>query len=164
MRISESRRPNAFGTKKMQQYKIIKMKAEHVDEVFGIESRSFSSPWSRESIFNDLTKNENAHYFIAEQNGSIAGYAGLWHIVNEGHINNIAVDEPFRRNGIASLLMDALIEFAKQKEMIGITLEVRVGNHAAMGLYHKYGFKVEGIRKNYYSDTKEDAVIMWKYL
>jgi ribosomal-protein-alanine N-acetyltransferase len=87
----------------------------------------------------------------------------MWHVVNEGHINNIAVDEPYRRLGVGSLLMDKLFELAHEKEMIGLTLEVRIGNRAAMGLYHKYGFKVDGIRKNYYADTKEDAAVMWKY-
>jgi ribosomal-protein-alanine N-acetyltransferase len=88
----------------------------------------------------------------------------MWHVVNEGHILNIAVAERYRRRGIGSLLMDSLIETARNLEMIAMTLEVRVGNAPAMGLYHKYGFKVEGLRKNYYADTKEDAVIMWKYL
>ena len=77
--------------------------------------------------------------------------------------NNIAVAEAYRRRGVGSLLMERLILAAKTSEMIGLTLEVRAGNRAAMGLYHKYGFAAEGYRKNYYADTKEDAVIMWKY-
>lgn len=141
------------------------MSPAHVDDVHAIEERSFLTPWSKESIKEDLW-NPRAIYFVAvdEEAGRIAGYAGMWHVINEGHINNIAVDEPYRRRGVASLLMDAFIEAARKKEMIGLTLEVRLGNRPAMGLYHKYGFKSEGIRKNYYTDTNEDAVIMWKYL
>jgi ribosomal-protein-alanine N-acetyltransferase len=103
--------------------------------------------------------------FVAiDEQGAVAGYAMMWHVVNEGHINNIAVSEAHRRMGVGSLLMDKLFEEARRLEMIGLTLEVRVGNRAAMGLYNKYGFKVEGLRKNYYTDTKEDAAIMWKYM
>ena len=138
------------------------MSLAHLDAVYDIEARSFSIPWTKASIRQDLTKNDKSHYYVAKIVGTVAGYAGMWHVVNEGHINNIAVDEPYRRFGIGSKLMDTLIETAHALGMIGLTLEVRVGNHAAMGLYHKYGFKIEGYRKNYYADTKEDAVIMWK--
>jgi ribosomal-protein-alanine N-acetyltransferase len=140
------------------------MTLDHLDEVHAIEKRSFSTPWSRKSIREEITR-ENAYYFTALDNesGAVAGYAGMWHIVNEGHINNVAVDEPYRKRGVGSLLMDALFETGRRLEMMGITLEVRVGNRAAMALYHKYGFKAEGFRKNYYADTKEDAVIMWFY-
>jgi ribosomal-protein-alanine N-acetyltransferase len=143
-------------------FAVFPMNPAHIDEVHAIEERSFLTPWSKESIKEDLWK-PHSLYFIAQhkETNKIAGYAGMWHVVNEGHINNIAVDEPYKRQGIASLLMDALIESARERDMIGLTLEVRMGNRAAMGLYHKYGFKAEGIRKNYYTDTNEDAVIMW---
>jgi ribosomal-protein-alanine N-acetyltransferase len=143
---------------------VIPMTLHHLDEVHLIESRSFLTPWSKESIQNDLS-NPHAFYFAAvlPETGQVIGYAGMWHIVNEGHINNIAVDEPYRRIGAASKLIDRLIHTAYEMEMIGLTLEVRMGNRAAMALYNKYGFKMEGIRKGYYTDTNEDAVIMWKY-
>jgi ribosomal-protein-alanine N-acetyltransferase len=138
------------------------MAPAHIDEVHAIETRSFLTPWTRESIKEDLW-NPRAVYFVAihDETGKTAGYGGMWHVVNEGHINNIAVDEPYRRQGVASLLLDAFIDTAKKNEMIGLTLEVRMGNRAAMALYGKYGFKMEGIRKNYYTDTNEDAIIMW---
>jgi ribosomal-protein-alanine N-acetyltransferase len=143
------------------------MERGFIDAVYALEERCFAIPWSKEDIRRDLTENKRALYYAAFSRESgmdvLAGYAGMWHIVNEGHINNIAVDEPYRRLGIASRLMDTLIQAAMEREMIGLTLEVRVGNRAAMGLYHKYGFTAEGIRKNYYADTKEDAIIMWKY-
>jgi ribosomal-protein-alanine N-acetyltransferase len=141
------------------------MTEKYIDEVYAIETDSFSVPWTRESIVKDLTKNERSLYFCAfTGDNKVAGYAGMWHVVNEGHILNIAVGGRHRRLGIGSMLMDALFETARNLEMIALTLEVRIGNAPAMGLYHKYGFKVEGIRKNYYIDTHEDAVIMWRYL
>jgi ribosomal-protein-alanine N-acetyltransferase len=146
-------------------FKVIPMTEKHLDAAYEIEKESFSVPWSKESFCDDLTKNAHSMNFVAvDEHGTVAGYAMMWHVVNEGHINNIAVAERFRQMGVGSLLMEMLDETARKNEMIGLTLEVRVGNRAAMGLYHKYGFKVEGLRKNYYSDTKEDAAILWKYM
>ena len=88
----------------------------------------------------------------------------MWHVVNEGHIINVAVKEEKRRKGVGALLIKKLIEIALEKEMIGLTLEVRISNTAGQRLYHKFGFKAEGIRRKYYADTGEDAIIMWKYL
>jgi len=142
---------------------VTKMTDAHIDAVYAIEERAFSSPWSRESFVEELTR-KNAYYFVAlDEENQVMGYAGLWHIINEGHINNIAVDENYRKRGVGAALMDAFFALAETLALIGLTLEVRVGNRAAMALYHKYGFKVEGYRKNYYSDPTEDAVIMWKY-
>ena len=104
-----------------------------------------------------------AIYYVAVENGKVLGYAGMWHVVVEGHITNVGVMEEARCKGIGSMLMEKLIEIGVEKKMYGITLEVRMGNAPAQALYHKYGFKAEGIRKNYYPDTKEDAIIMWKY-
>ncbi|MCL2707957.1 MAG: ribosomal protein S18-alanine N-acetyltransferase [Defluviitaleaceae bacterium] len=141
------------------------MQPRHVDAVCEIENDSFSVPWSRESIVGDYVNNARSAYFVAlDEEDLVVGYASVWHVVNEGHIINVAVDRRHRRRGAGSLLIERLVSFAAEKEMIGLTLEVRVGNREAMGLYHKYGFAVEGLRKNYYSDTGEDAVIMWKRL
>ena len=87
----------------------------------------------------------------------------MWHVVNEGHITNVAVLEQYRREGIGDMLMEALEKKALELEMIGITLEVRISNYGAQKLYTKHGYKPEGFRKKYYTDTNEDAVIMWKY-
>ena len=148
----------------MEKIIVEKMTLAHLDAVHTIEERSFSAPWSKASIRQDLTKNNQSHYYVAICEEKVIGYAGMWHIINEGHINNIAVDEPYRRKGVGAMLMDRIIQTAYLLDMIALTLEVRMGNDAAMGLYNKYGFKVQGIRKNYYSETKEDAVIMWKTL
>ena len=142
---------------------ITDMTLDHLDAVYAIETCSFSIPWSKNALRKEL-ENKHAIYKVALiEPSDIAGYIGLWHIVNEGQITNIAVDEPYRRMGVGSRLLEAMIYLAKKRDMIGLTLEVRIGNTAAQKLYIKHGFKPEGIRKRYYADTGEDAVIMWKY-
>jgi len=114
-------------------------------------------------MFLDELENIRARYFVAEVSGIIVGYAGFWIIMDEGHITNIAVDPSFRRMKIGSRLLEKIIETARENEVRALTLEVRKSNAAAISMYEKFGFKVEGIRKNYYSDTHEDAYIMWRY-
>ena len=142
---------------------VIPMTPAHIDSVHIIESHSFADPWPKEDILTDLAQPYSIS-FVALENDLIVGYVSARHIINEGHICNIAVHEDFRQKGIASALLEALIEVAISREMIGLTLEVRVGNRAAMALYHKYGFIVEGYRRGYYSYPTEDAAIMWKYI
>ena len=139
------------------------MSGGQIDEVTQIELDSFAVPWSRRDFEQELN-NKNAIYIIASEDNKVIGYAGMWHVVNEGHIVNIAVKTEKRRMGVGTMLMKKLIDIALEKEMIGLTLEVRMSNAAGQRLYNKFGFKVEGIRRRYYSDTGEDAIIMWKYL
>ncbi|GHV38763.1 ribosomal-protein-alanine acetyltransferase [Clostridia bacterium] len=141
---------------------IAKMKPIHLDGVLAVENASFSVPWSARSLSDELL-NKHAYYFVALSGNEVIGYCGMWHIVNEGHITKIAVRADYRRQGVGAMLIEELCLLAKRKRMIGLTLEVRMNNRAAHALYAKCGFKPEGIRKSYYSDTKEDAVVMWKY-
>jgi len=142
---------------------IIDMDLSHLDEVYVIECQSFAIPWTKNDLRKEMSENKHATYKVAINGDKIAGYAGMWQVVNEGHITNIAVSENHRRLGIASKLIEALTAHAKAQTLIGLTLEVRVSNEAAINLYKKYGFKPEGIRKEYYADTREDALLMWKY-
>ena len=134
----------------------------HIDQIYQIELDSFTIPWTRRDFEKELN-NKMAIYIAAVENGDVIGYAGMWHVVNEGHIVNVAVKEEKRQQGVGARLIDKLIMIALEKEMIGLTLEVRMSNTAAQRLYHKYGFKAEGIRRRYYADTGEDAIIMWNY-
>ena len=135
-----------------------------IDQVYDIELDSFSIPWTKEDLYKDAAKNKLSIYLVAVHEDAIVGYAGMWHVVTEGHITNVAVSFNFRKMGIGHRLIQGLEAIAREKEMIGLTLEVRMNNEAAQRLYIKNGYKVEGIRKNYYADTKEDALIMWKYM
>ncbi|MCL2171949.1 MAG: ribosomal protein S18-alanine N-acetyltransferase [Defluviitaleaceae bacterium] len=138
------------------------MNKNNIDEIYQIESECFQTPWPRSAFFDEL-KNPHAIYILARLNGQAAGFAGMWHIINEGHITNLAVAENFRRRGVGDGLVKELIRIAKSMDMIGLTLEVRIGNIPGQKLYFGNGFTAEGIRKNYYTDTKEDAIVMWKY-
>ncbi|MBR2593442.1 MAG: ribosomal protein S18-alanine N-acetyltransferase [Firmicutes bacterium] len=139
------------------------MTYEDVDGVWSIEEESFNVPWTKKDFQNEMAQNKMAVYFVAEEDSRIVGYAGMWHIVNEGHITNVAVSEEFRNRGIGKQLMEALFEECRKREMIGITLEVGVNNLTAQKLYKGLGFEEEGVRKNYYEHNHEDALIMWKY-
>lgn len=138
------------------------MNKSHIDGIMEIEKDSFAIPWSRASVEKELSNNL-AIYVVAVENEKVMGYGGMWHVVNEGHITNIAVHKDYRRRGIGNIIVNKLIEIAEKKEMIGLTLEVRKSNVPALELYRKNGFKLEGIRPEYYEDNKEDAYIMWKY-
>ncbi len=148
----------------INEIEIVPMDISYLDEVAEIEEDSFSLPWSKKELEREITTNNLGIYIAARHKGHVVGYAGMWHVVTEGHITNVAVKESYRRCGVGTKLVLGLVQIAQEREMIGITLEVRIGNLGAQRLYTKHGFKPEGFRKNYYSDTNEDAVIMWKYL
>jgi len=140
---------------------IVPMEEAHLDMVSALENECFVIPWTRKAFADELKDTKMKIYFVAVENGAVLGYAGMWHIVNEGHITNVAVAEAQRKRGIGDLLVKRLVEAARALEMIGLTLEVRISNYNAQRLYTRNGFKPDGIRKNYYEDTREDAVIMW---
>jgi len=142
---------------------ITPMTTAHIEAVHAIECHSFSDPWSPREILGEM-KQGHVISIVALFNGNVAGYAIMRHIVDEGHICNIAVHEDYRQNGIGSGLIKGLISTAAARDIAGITLEVRIGNRAAMALYHKHGFKVEGYRRDFYRYPTEDAAIMWKYI
>jgi ribosomal-protein-alanine N-acetyltransferase len=138
------------------------MKESDLDRIMEIEEKSFNPPWSREAFLLELTKNLLAKYIVAEVDGQVVGYGGIWLIIDEGHVTNIAVDEKYRGKGIGSKILEGLIQLCRDRNMTAMTLEVRKSNVIAQSLYKKYGFKEYGIRKGYYQDNNEDAIIMWK--
>ena len=139
------------------------MTSDDIDGVLKVEESCFAIAWTRADFEREMNENKLAVYFVAKDGEKIVGYAGMWHVVTEGQITNVAVLDEYRGQKVGSLLMEALIKTAEEREMIGITLEVKISNYPAQKLYTKYGFKPEGFRKNYYKDTNEDAVVMWKY-
>ncbi|SDC23711.1 MULTISPECIES: ribosomal protein S18-alanine N-acetyltransferase [unclassified Candidatus Frackibacter] len=140
------------------------MKTSDLDQVLVIEKEAFNSPWSRNAFKKEITKNRYANYFVAKNEQEVIGYIGAWIILNESHITTLAVNPDYRRQGVAKKLLITLFGRLVEEGVNKVTLEVRVSNQSARRLYTDYGFDEAGIRKNYYQDNKEDAVIMWKTL
>lgn len=147
----------------MTNIEILSLKHQYIDSVLSIDSLSFPTPWSRESFENEIENNKFARYVVAKKDDVIIGYAGMWLILDEAHITNIAVHPEYRGIGSGNLLLEALMEICKIEFVSNMTLEVRKSNLVAQNLYKKYGFIEEGLRKAYYGDNKEDAIIMWKH-
>ncbi len=135
------------------------LKQKYTDSIARIEKQNFSEPWSEEALRCELT-NPVARYFVAVDEGRVAGYMGVHIIIDEAYITNIAVDDEYKRQGIGRNLMQTAIVECKEKGCAFITLEVRVSNEAAIGLYTSFGFKNMGIRRNFYTNPAEDAMIM----
>ena len=127
-----------------------------------LEKQCFATPWSYESLKYDIVENNRALYLVAEIEGEIVGYVGIWKIVDEGHITNVAVSPAYRRKHIASALLETLFRVTERAGVVQHTLEVRAGNEGAIKLYEGFGFKEAGLRKGYYEDNGEDAIIMWR--
>lgn len=138
-----------------------RMNVEDLEGVMGIEKVSFPTPWSVHAFATELRDNEYARYFCLEFQGLIIGYMGLWFILDEGHITNVAISPDFRNQGWGEYLMRSVMRMMLQEGMERMTLEVRVSNEPAKTLYERLGFRAAGIRKGYYVDTQEDAIIMW---
>lgn len=147
----------------MSDIKVVPMTLEHVDDIMIVENLSFSIPWSINAFIEEITKNSFAYYYAGIYKGKAVGYGGMWQVFDEGHITNIAVHPEFRKIGIASRILECMIGESIDMGVQRMTLEVRKSNISALRLYQKYGFINEGIRKSYYADNGEDAIIMWKH-
>ncbi len=138
-----------------------RMRPEDVPFISRLEEETFSMPWSAKSFLQMIEREDN-EYFVAEEDGHLLGGCGLLLIAGEGNITNVAVIPEARRRGVASGLLTYLMAEGDRAGLTAYTLEVRVSNAAAIGLYEKLGFVSEGIRPNFYEKPTEDAVIMWK--
>ncbi len=143
--------------------KILPMAMDHLHGVMDVERQSFPAPWSRDAYIFELLHNKVAYYFVAMVDDTVVGYAGVWVLVDEAHVTNIAVLPKWRRQGIGEGLLTKLMTVAKAHGADKMTLEVRKSNWGARRLYEKLGFVALGCRRNYYAETREDAIIMWKY-
>ncbi len=134
-----------------------------LDQVVEIEKVSMPSPWSR-VLFEEELKREQAYYFVMEEEGKVAGYMGYWEAPEEAHIITLAIAPAFRKRGLGEEMIDRCMSFAFKKGARLATLEVRESNDPARRLYEKSGFRFVAIRKKYYSDNQEDAIIMIREL
>ncbi|MCP8971378.1 ribosomal protein S18-alanine N-acetyltransferase [Ectobacillus ponti] len=137
------------------------MEYQDIEQIMEIEKASFAIPWTAEAFERELSMNEYARYVVMEEDGAIIGYCGMWLVLDECHITNIAVLPAFRGKGLGELLLTEALRQAREAGARTATLEVRVSNTTAQGLYRKLGFLNGGIRKRYYTDNYEDALVMW---
>jgi len=141
---------------------IKKLTSKDIDDVIKIEKEAYGvHHWSKESFLNEIGNELAKYYALYNSEGVLAGYAGCWHILEEAHITTLAVSADFRGRKYGSALLHKIIDDCYLNKIKYITLEVRVSNSAAIGLYEKYGFSSFGTRKGYYQDNNEDGLIMW---
>ena len=136
------------------------MTKSDIDQVHAIEKACFSVPWSRESFVLEVTENACARYLVLREDEQAVAYGGMWFVLDEGHITNIAVRPDRRRRGYGEMVTRAMIRLAADSGMASLTLECRRSNLAAQMMYRKLGFVDVGYRKGYYADNNEDALIM----
>lgn len=137
------------------------MKLSDLPVIMEVERASFPTPWPRQAFYNELVHNRFARYSVIQVDGRVVGYCGLWLLLDEAHITNIAIHPNFRGRGLGKALLSYVMRQAKEWGAGKMTLEVRVSNKIAQRLYKKMGFEPSGIRPRYYTDNQEDAIIMW---
>jgi len=138
-----------------------RMTESDIDEVLIIEQLSFRTPWSRQAFIGELANNPLAHYLVGRIDSRLVCYGGAWMFLGEAHVTNVAVHPDFRGQGLGEAICRALMAEARALGIERMTLEVRFSNNVAQELYRKLGFYSAGVRPGYYTDTKEDALIMW---
>lgn len=138
------------------------MQLVDIEAVLAIEHLCFPTPWSHFAFYTELAENHYALYVVGKVNGQVVAYAGAWVILDEAHITNVAVHPDWQGKGFGRDILLALLARAKARGAACATLEVRKHNTHAQQLYLKYGFNVKGLRRGYYTDNGEDALVMWK--
>jgi len=146
----------------MNNIKIRKMQKKDIEQIMKIESVSFGNFFWTPEAFAAEIDNDVGYYFVAEnENKQVVGYCGFWLILEEAHITTIAVHPDYRKSGIGEMLLQNMLKTGYEKNVKWYTLEVRASNIAAQNLYYKYNFKSLGLRRKYYQDNEEDAMVMW---
>lgn len=148
-------------SKIMAEFSIREMVYHDIDAVLKVDEASFPTPWSREIYQREMRENKFAHYFVIEESRQIIGYVGLWIVEDDAQITNIALLPMYRGYKIGEKLFGFAVQFAMQQGATRLSLEVRESNFVAQHLYRKFGLVPGGIRKGYYPDNNEDALVMW---
>lgn len=132
-----------------------------LEGICNVEIRSFTAPWTKDAFYNEFVQNHFAHYLVLVDEGMIIGYCGVWIIIDEAHVTNIAILPEYRGRKLGESLLKQVMNYAQLNHAKSMSLEVRVSNNVARNLYKKLGFQEGGIRKGYYQDNYEDAIVMW---
>ena len=140
---------------------LVPMRRRHLRSVMRIEALVYPRPWSASLFMSELALRGTRAYHVARADGAVIGYSGLMLGTEDAHVTTIAVDPAWHRRGVGTRLLLNMARVALERGARAMTLEVRVGNTGAQALYHRFGFAPAGIRKNYYSETNEDALVMW---
>ena len=156
--VLDERRHDTVGADRVR---VEPMRRRHLRSVMRIEQQANPRPWSLSLFLSELRYTDTRVYLVARRGLEVVGYAGLMLVAGDGHVTNVGVDPGHRRLGIATRLMVVLARRALAEGAEALTLEVRASNTGAQELYRRFGFSPAGIRKNYYSDRNEDALIMW---
>ena len=139
------------------------MHRRHLRTVLRIEEQAYPRPWSQALFLSELGMGDQRTYLVAKVDGTVVGYGGVMYVLPDAHVTTIAVDPAHHRRAIGTRLLLALCRAAVAKGATALTLEVRVSNDAAQALYSGFGFAPAGVRKGYYADTGEDAIVMWAH-
>ena len=137
------------------------MRRRHLRSVLRIEAQVYPRPWSLSLFMSELALRSSRAYYVARVDGVVVGYAGLMMTGDDGHVTTIAVEPAWHQHKIGTRLLLNLAREAIRRGAANLTLEVRVSNHPAQAMYRKFGFRPAGIRRNYYVETNEDALVMW---
>ncbi len=167
--------PGALGAEALR---LRPMRVEDISEIRAIEVRSFTLPWSETAFRREIEEMPHSRLLVAEVSGragragwpgrkeageeGIVGYACWWEVVDECHITNVTVSPDFRRRGAGKFLLEGILDDARRRGSLRATLEVRAGNEAAIAMYEKFGFASVAMRRRYYPDNGEDALVMWR--
>jgi ribosomal-protein-alanine N-acetyltransferase len=142
---------------------IAPMQRWHLRDVHTIDEKVYPRPWSLALWRQEIAMRDSRHYIVAESGGLVVGHAGIMYVLNDGHVTTVAVDPQWQGRKIATRLVSTLCLHARARKATALTLEVRVGNERAITLYRRFGFAPAGVRKNYYAETNEDALVMWAH-
>ena len=148
----------------MAKFEIRKMVETDIDHGMEVDKASFPAPWTREIYETEILENKHAHYFVVVENEKVIGFVGIWIVHEDAQITNIAIHPDYRGNKIGEKLFGFAVSYVIQQGAERLSLEVRVTNTVAQKLYRKFGLVPGGIRKNYYPDNNEDAIVMWTNL
>jgi [ribosomal protein S18]-alanine N-acetyltransferase len=143
--------------------RLVPLRRRHLRSVLRIEAQVYPRPWSLALFMSELNLRNTRHYVAARVGNSVVGYGGLMFTGHEAHVTNIAVDPAWHRHQIGTRLLLNLAKASIARDAQHLTLEVRVSNTGAQAMYRRFGFETAGVRKNYYAETNEDALIMWAH-